>query len=337
MTALQKSQVEIVTNYLKEFGYLQTRTLARKIFENHPVTFESVDQIRSFIRKRKGANGSSHRRTLVDKTFFTEEAKEKLLIEDIEEGIDEQEPPFIFPVNLSNMLIISDCHIPYHNATALKQALEYGKENNCDSILINGDWFDFAPCSEYTKDLYTKMRLSQDIEEGRMYLQILRNEFPEAAIYYKMGNHEDWFEKYLLKNAPVLLDMDEFKLDVILRFKEMNIIPISSYALMKFGKLSIIHGHELKQIIRSVNPARTLYLKTKINTLVSHHHVTSEHTESDLESNITTCWSIGCLSQLKPKYAGLDSKYNHGFARVTKTKDGNFSVHNKRIVKGNIV
>jgi hypothetical protein len=654
---LGATKSEIVKNYFKEWGHLANRTLARKICEEHPATFTNVEDARRIIRHYKGEDGKSKRRSCTDKTFYTEEAKFKLTLEDIEEGIDEQEPPFIFPKNLRNMLILSDLHIPYHNATAVKESLKYGKENQCDSILLNGDIIDFAPCSEYTKDAYTKMRMSQDIEETRMFLQIVRNEFPDAPIYYKMGNHCfvdgtevltdkgfvdfkdvkesdllaqfdchtkqisfsaperlisqnysgkvvdiesnysrqivtenhnvvlgvakklakdvtiedinfipnsgeihnvelpysdnylkllvnvvcdgsivkdkkypktkvriqfklskqrkidnlvkiltelnvqytiqkatmsslnklqpfmiriygkhaieiidalddkkefplwfkslskrqvelvvneisitdgtndkynginwtsttkndidliqeicisnsisfnfvvepagvskqglnkktlyraririvhhyavnksikeheyngmvycatmpkgtlitryegktgfsgncDWYEKYLQKHAPVLLDMNEFKLEVILRLKEMNIIPISSYALMKFGKLSIVHGHEMKQTLRSVNPARTLYLKTKLSTLVSHHHVTSEHTEGDIEGNITTCWSIGCLSQLKPKYAGLDSKYNHGFARVTKTEDGNFSVHNKRIVKGNIV
>ena len=235
------------------------------------------------------------------------------------------------------MLIISDIHIPYHNADALKTALKYGKEKKVDAVLINGDFIDFAPLSYFTKDPYTKLNLLSDIEMSRKILEIIRNTFPNVPIYYKLGNHEDWLEKYLQNKAPELLDMDEFKLKSLLRFGELKISEISSYAMMKFGKLNIIHGHELKSTMRSVNPARTLYLKAKRSTLVAHHHVTSEHTESDIDGDVVTCWSMGCLSQLKPKYAGLDSKYNLGFVYVTKNKDGNFTLNNKRIIKDQIM
>jgi len=327
----------IVDEYMKKWSHLPSLTLAKKIYNENIGAFTNVEQARSIVRLKKGARGKYNRKHLIDKTNYTEKAIEKLSLEDIEEGIDDREADFIFAKSIERMLVISDIHIPYHNAPALKKALEYGKEKNIDSILINGDFIDFAPISYFTKDPYTKMNLSADLELTRKILQIIRNTFPDIPIYYKNGNHEDWLEKYLMNKAPELLDIEEFKLKTLLRFGELGIQEISSYAMMKFGKLNIVHGHELKSTLRSVNPARTLYLKTKKSTLVAHHHVTSEHTESDIDGQITTCWSIGCLSQLKPKYAGLDSKYNLGFAYVTKTKDGNFTVSNKRIINGAIM
>ena len=335
--AKNKITSAIIDDYMKKWSHLPSLTLAKKIYNENVGAFNDVERVRSLIRIRKGAAGIKQRKTKEDKTYFTEKAIEKLSLEDIDEGIDERENDFIFAKSLERMLVISDIHIPYHNAAALKKALEYGKEKNIDSILINGDFIDFAPLSFFTKDPYTKMNLSSDLEMTRKILQIIRNTFPNIPIYYKHGNHEDWLEKYLQNKAPELLDMNEFKLRTLLRFGELKISEISSYAMMKFGKLNIIHGHELKSTLRSVNPARTLYLKTKKSTLVAHHHVTSEHTESDIDGQITTCWSIGCLSQLKPKYAGLDSKYNLGFAYIQKTKDGNFAVSNKRIINGEVM
>ena len=327
----------IVDEYMKKWGHLPSMTLAKKVYNENVGAFNNVEHVRTLVRTKKGANGKFQRAATADKTNYTEKALEKLSLEDIEEGIDDREKDFVFAKSIERMLIISDIHIPYHDAPALKKALEYGKEKKVDAILINGDFIDFAPISYFTKDPYTKLNLSADIDLSRKVLQIIRNTFPDIPIYYKLGNHEDWLEKYLMNKAPELLEMDEFKLGTLLRFGELKITEISSYAMMKFGKLNIIHGHELKSTIRSVNPARTLYLKTKRSTIVAHHHVTSEHTESDIDGEITTCWSIGCLSQLKPKYAGLDSKYNLGFAYVSKTKDGNFTVSNKRIIKGSIM
>lgn len=328
---------KIVDEYMEKWAHLPTLTLARKIYNENIGAFTSINNVRNMVRNRKGSAGVRKRKIMADKTYYSDNAKNKLTLEDIDEGIDEREQDFIFAKSLERMLVISDIHIPYHNAPALKKALEYGKEKNIDSILINGDFIDFAPLSYFTKDPYTKMNLSSDLEMTRKILQIIRNTFQNIPIYYKHGNHEDWLEKYLMNKAPELLDMNEFKLRTLLKFGELKISEISSYAMMKFGKLNIIHGHELKSTLRSVNPARTLYLKTKKSTLVAHHHVTSEHTESDIDGQITTCWSIGCLSQLKPKYAGLDSKYNLGFAYIQKTKDGNFAVSNKRIINGEVM
>lgn len=328
---------KIVDQYMKKWSHLPSLTLAKKIYNENIGAFTNLDNVRTMIRKRKGAAGILKRKNTIDKSNYTEKALEKLSLEDIDEGIDEREQDYIFAKSIERMLIISDIHIPYHDAPALKKALEYGKEKNIDAILINGDFIDFAPISYFTKDPYTKLNLAADLELGRKILRIIRNTFPDIPIYYKLGNHEDWLEKYLQNKAPELLEIDEFKLGTLLRFGELKISEISSYAMMKFGKLNIIHGHELKGTIRSVNPARTLYLKTKRSTLVAHHHVTSEHTESDIDGEITTCWSMGCLSQLKPKYAGLDSKYNLGFVYVTKSKDGNFAVSNKRIIKGSVM
>ena len=327
----------IVDEYMKKWSHLPAMTLAKKIYNENVGAFNNVEHVRMLVRHRKGSAGQNKRKNVKDKTHFTQAAIKKLTLEDIEEGIDEREQDFVFAKSIERMLVISDIHIPYHDAPALKMALRYGLEKNVDAVLINGDYIDFAPISYFTKDPYTKMNLLSDLEISRNILEIIRNTFPDIPIYYKLGNHEDWLEKYLMNKAPELLDMDEFKLKSLLRFGELKITEISSYAMMKFGKLNIIHGHELKSTMRSVNPARTLYLKAKRSTLVAHHHVTSEHTESDIDGDVVTCWSMGCLSQLKPKYAGLDSKYNLGFVYVTKNKDGNFTLSNKRIIKGQIM
>lgn len=327
----------LIRNYVEKWPDLPNRTLALKIYRENPGTFDNEENARGAVRYVKGLHGSRNRKMSGAKEHFTPEALDKLNLESIAEGINERVPNFIVPSQIKNTLLICDVHIPYHDASALKSALRYGKEKKVDSVLINGDWIDFSPISRFTDCPYTKLRLQEDIDEAVRYLHILRNEFPKAIIYFKHGNHEDWLEKYLQRKAPELLGLSIFNLSTIFKFKELSIVEIGSYQMIKYGKLNIIHGHELKQSVRSVNPARTLYLKTKTNCLVGHHHVSSENTENDLSENVTTCWSIGCLSQLKPKYAGMDSKYNHGFAHITKDPKGQFTVMSKRIIKGQIV
>ena len=77
------------------------------------------------------------------------------------------------------------------------------------------------------------------------------------------------------------------------------------------------------------------FLKTKANAMCGHHHQTAEHTERDVNGKIITCWGVGCLSELSPDYNPY-SKYNHGFAIITKGVNRNFSVKNYRIHEGSI-
>jgi hypothetical protein len=54
-----------------------------------------------------------------------------------------------------------------------------------------------------------------------------------------------------------------------------------------------------------------------------------------MNGNITTTWSVGCLSELHPMYMPLN-KWNHGFAIVDIDKE-DFQVTNKRIHNGKVL
>jgi hypothetical protein len=115
-----------------------------------------------------------------------------------------------------------------------------------------------------------------------------------------------------------------------------NVQWIEGKNKLNVGGLSIFHGHEFgKQFMPSVNVARGLFLKTKANAMCGHHHQTAEHTERDVNGKVITCWGVGCLSELSPDYNPY-SKYNHGFAIITKGNGKEFHVKNYRINQGNI-
>jgi hypothetical protein len=103
------------------------------------------------------------------------------------------------------------------------------------------------------------------------------------------------------------------------------------------GKLPILHGHEwFGGFAPPVNPARGLFLKAKESCIIGHHHRSSEHSEKNLSGQVTTTWSTGCLCGLQPEYAPYNN-YNHGFAHVIVSSDGNYQVKNIRIIDYKIV
>ena len=86
-----------------------------------------------------------------------------------------------------------------------------------------------------------------------------------------------------------------------------------------------------------VNSARGLYLKTKQSTICGHVHKIAEHTETNLEAEVTTTWTTGCLCELSPDYAPFANNYSHGFAHIKVNEDRDYSVKNFRIYKGKIL
>jgi len=120
-------------------------------------------------------------------------------------------------------------------------------------------------------------------------------------------------------------------METVLGFEQRGIEFLDYYQIVMAGKLPMIHGHEVQTISKAVNMARGLFLRTKTFSLCAHGHTTSMHPEKDLNGNLITCWSIGCLCDLSPDYAPYNN-WNHGFAVVNVEGDGNFEVINRRIL-----
>lgn len=228
--------------------------------------------------------------------------------------------------------IISDIHIPYHDERALRSSLLHLKSSKIDHLLINGDLCDFYSISRFLRKP-SKRKLKNEMEQCRTFLRGLRKEFPSIKITLKKGNHEARWDHWLWDHAPEIADTDEMDLRTWLRCDELGISVVHDLDLMEFGKLPILHGHELgKGIAAPVNPARGAYLRAKHTILVSHHHRTSSHCESNLYLDECQVWSIGCLCDLRPDYHKYGNS-NHGFAEAWMDKSGEFSVQNYRISK----
>ena len=242
---------------------------------------------------------------------------------------------FELPEECKRILFLYDVHVPFHDVNALTVALNYGMQKEVDTIFLGGDFMDFFGCSRYQKD-YRKVNVSWEFDTGRAMLQRIRDLFPKARIYYLLGNHEERWENYLQLKAPELLDMQEFRMDVILRFAEMGIERIGDKRVVQKAGLSIIHGHEFGGGVYSpVNPARGLYTKAKASSICGHHHRTSEHSEKDIDGKVTTTWSVGTLGELNPAYMPLN-KWNQGFA-YGNFEGSDYKIANLRIINGKLV
>lgn len=242
----------------------------------------------------------------------------------------------IVDIEGKKVLMLFDPHIPYHDIKALHLAIDHGVKNGCDTVLLGGDFIDCYEISSFEKDK-TKRSFKSELQLTKQFFSFLRFKFPKARIYAKMGNHEERYERYIRKNASALDGIEDFELGNLLDFDKFGIDLIQGKQLARINSLAVVHGHEFgKSTFSPVNVARGLYMRAKSSAICGHSHQTSEHTEKDINGKLTTCWSVGCLSELNPEYAPF-AKYNHGFAIVTKRGKEGFNVQNFRIHEGQIL
>ena len=323
----------IAEEVCSKFKATPSLTLAKKLFAEYPEVYKDEEHARTFIRVIRGQKGKQDRKNTADKSLY--DAKPRPL------------NPFALPKSYAKkrkpvelkgnkFLILSDIHIPYQDNEALSVAINEGIRQGCDAVILNGDALDCHMISDFVKDP-RKRKFKDELYAMRQFVDTLRGQFPNAHIYYKEGNHEERYWRYMRIKAPELFDIDAFDFASLCHLDKHNITWIDGKSKLNIGKLSIFHGHEFgKQFLPSVNVARGLFLKTKVSALCGHHHQTAEHNERDANGKFITCWGVGCLSELSPDYNPY-SKYNHGFAIVEKGNNGHFSVKNLRIHEGQIL
>ena len=331
MASAITKNAEIVKEYLKKYPKLPVLTLAKKIYADHPLRYNDVESVRQLVKYHAGLAGAKSRRN-ADPEVQRKVTYNYAPFNDIPKSYKSGPNDFVLPKDANHILLLSDIHMPYHDEEALGAAIQYGIEQQVNTVILDGDVLDFYQLSRFDKDP-SKPKMQVELEQGRWFMKALRTAFPLARIYYKIGNHEDRLEKWLKLKAPEWIGMDEFELKMLLRFGENQIELIDSSATIKAGHLNIIHGHEYLGG-GTVNPARNLYLKAKASTICGHFHRKSEFITRDINNNIQGAWTMGCLCELYPEYMKGHSDWVHGFAVIKIEKDGNFSVENKLIIDG---
>lgn len=307
---------------------LSKKGLARRMVQENPNTYKDVEEARAYLRGATGAN-----KGLVGGPAYTFKSTIADGLKSLQSHAAVREDFVLHP---GKYLVLSDIHIPYHDTQALEIALEYGRSEGIENILLNGDILDCHTLSRFEKSPDARS-FAQELHTLRQFLAFLRSHFG-GWIGYKIGNHEHRLTCYLMGKAPELFDMPELGFASLAHLEEFDIDLIESSQIIKAGHLNIIHGHEFgKSVFNPVNPARGSFIRSKCSVLAGHNHQTSEHHESNLNGDALACWSTGCLCEMTPAYMPLAFlKWNHGFAAVEVEESGQFYVQNKRIINGRV-
>lgn len=321
------NKAELARQIIEQFPTLSKKELGRRLKAKHPHEFKDAEEARVYVRRVTGADAGN--RSI---------QSDKYIGPKLNPGRSNDFTPFT--LEAQRVLVLSDVHIPYHNRECLLSALQYGKDFGADCVLLNGDIIDCYQLSNFCKDPKER-KFNEELAELHNFLSDLRDNFG-GEIIYKMGNHEERYERFLMtqaKDIDGITDPDGVDIlswESVTHSKKYGHKIVTNKRIIKAGKLNIGHGHEFgKSIFSPVNPARGFYLRAKTNFIGGHYHQTSEHIERDLNGSISGCWSTGCLCDLNPAYMPLN-RWNLGFAAVEIEGD-QFTVHNKKIMNGRIV
>lgn len=322
------SKVGIAREYRKKYGNeMPTLKLARIIYNDNPLLFSGVEHARTSLRAIEHKTGDAKR--IIKSIDMPERPRNPYNLPESDEAIYQP-----YEINAKRLLVLSDIHIPYHNIEALTCAFDFAKQEKPDAILLNGDTLDFFSLSRFVKDPKARS-FAHELKTFKEFIDIIKKTF-NAKIYFKIGNHEERYFHFIWMKAHEIVGVEEFELENIIKSRAEGIEIIKDKRIMKAGDLNIIHGHEFGgSIFSPVNVARGLFLRGKVSAMQGHSHQSSEHTESDMNGNITTTWSLGCLCELHPAYLPIN-KWNHGFS-IIDIHGQDFDVRNKRIHKGKIL
>lgn len=314
---------ELVLDIIRKFPSYSSRHLAAIICSTAPGVFSSEESARRIVRYYRGASGNKGRKDLNPEHFTP---RVNVVESDTQDWLPLELTAKDFP-----LIAGGDAHIPYHDQDILELFIERAIDMKAKTVLLMGDWWDCYQLSKFLTDP-RKRHTEEEVQIVRSVLKTIRDALPKARIIYKLGNHEERLEHYLMRLAPELFGLDVVSFENVLGLKELNIELVKDQRLIKFNKLFFLHGHEYRGGMNSpINPARTLFLKAKRSAIEWHLHNVSTFTGKAINDDTTTCWSAGCMCEMHPEYARLN-EWVHGFVEVYVDETGFWSVVNRKIL-----
>lgn len=331
---------ELAQEYLRKYPDKNKLTLARILYKENPEVYGTIEDARSQIRRWTGALGKDHRQAISTKEFYRKTDNHNPF------NFPEPEPvrqttQYYFPFQSANkVLIMADLQIPFHALEAIEPAINYGLQKNVNSVLLLGDVCDMFGISPFVKDPREGF-LADEVESVIHFLTELRKIFPGCEIFWKKGNHEYRFDRYMMIKAPELFGIPNFDFANLFKLNEphLNIKLIGDKQIIKAGKLNLMHAHELGRTMFNsviVSPAKWLYDKTTANSACADFHRTSNYNKGNIDHDFIGTWTIGCMCNKSPEFLPVN-QWNWGFAITEFENNGIFHFDNKTIDKGKVL
>lgn len=217
-------------------------------------------------------------------------------------------------------LILPDLHIPFNDKRRTKHALDWGRKNKPERVVLLGDVLEMHALSTHRKDPTWEDRLDKEIAAGKQFLRDLRDACPKADITFIVGNHEARWDRQFQNRIPAArllgIDLKDFLgVDGLgVRWHDDSYkgvrVPVGQ------GQVAYCyHGDSLRRANQTLGTAGTLAKQLGQNVICGHTH--------RVRNVFTRCgrkevWGLeaGCLVNKTHKifrYAGLVPEWTSAF------------------------
>lgn len=128
------------------------------------------------------------------------------------------------------ILIISDVHVPYQ--IDLTPLWNFLKIYDPHRVIIAGDLLDFYKASKFLTHPHYGYTIKDELDQGRMFLELLRDKCPGAEVDYVCGNHDYRLEQFILRQTPELVGIPELTVPEMLKLTNfrVNWFPVKEFA-----------------------------------------------------------------------------------------------------------
>ena len=240
-------------------------------------------------------------------------------------------------------LVWGDIHFPFHDPSALSILRQVARDLQPAKLVCIGDVFDFYELSDFRPPMDMDLDIQDTLNQGVEHLADMLAITDPSHAYILGGNHEDRWDRLLLKARQdprfrQLLSLPKVRRSLdfaeVVGFKDLGYTYYpyveSSSFLIENDKLLYTHGDRTGNWV-----AKGMLDKYGKNVMFGHMHRVQNYTRRDLKGQ-EAGWCIGCLCNLDTWYDSF-SNWHQGFAVVNWRKvsgEWYFSVEQIRIHDG---
>lgn len=217
---------------------------------------------------------------------------------------------------------ITDPHIPYHDNKALSCALSVLKDSKISELFLGGDVLDQYWCHDHgPKHPDIVKGFFDEAAEGNKFLDLIDREWPTIPKHFIEGNHENRFERYIIKNCYQIFGLTE--LSKILRIDKDSQNPRLFWKWYPFRTGQLIRVQNTDLYLKHApkgSSGPTIINASACNLGFGHiHRIIDEHKVS-ADGRRIHVWSPGWLGDVRFDkvfgYVPGHWSWQQGFARI---------------------
>lgn len=209
-------------------------------------------------------------------------------------------------------LFVPDTHTPWHDVKAWKVLLDFAHDFKPNEIVVLGDFFDIAVCSDFAKDpTRVPQLLSEETGPGSELLEDLLLTAETEKLVFLEGNHEARIRRYVSERAPAFANRFSTK-ELLQLPAKTHFVPYGVGAIYRMPGWVATHGS-----IFNKHVAWSMLQAFGCNVIFGHvhryQHYTSRNVEAQVLQAITPGW-LGDVEKAGAYQRDAVSQWNHGFA-----------------------